>query len=220
MRRQFAMLVLVMIALSVVAKVTSVAQGQKPRAKRCSGRQSHVLTANRRAVVYESPGPEEIMGCMYGSQRFYALGPVPFASSSGSGGVFDEILAGTIAAYEYNESAGGNGTEEVNNSLVIVRDLSTGKVLHRVPTGIASRPDNPASVGTGSVSGLVVKSDGAVAWISPTGEMFGFREVHALDRTGNRVLASGSGIDRSSLALAGSRLYWTQNGVPASAVLH
>jgi hypothetical protein len=68
----------------------------------------------------------------------------------------------------------------------------------------------------------VVKSDGAVAWIVA---IYGREhpaeyEVHALDRTGSRVLAFGPGISPRSLALAGSTLYWTQGGNPMSAPLN
>jgi hypothetical protein len=44
-------------------------------------------------------------------------------------------------------------------------------------------------------------------------------EVHAADRTGSRLLASGPTIDPHSLALAGSTLYWTQGGKPFTASL-
>jgi len=72
-----------------------------------------------------------------------------------------------------------------------------------------------------------VKSDGAVAWIVETqrGPFVGetgpptMFEVRAVDRTGSRLLASGSHFDPLSLALAGSTLYWTQGGQPFSAQL-
>jgi hypothetical protein len=66
-----------------------------------------------------------------------------------------------------------------------------------------------------------VKSDGSVAWIV---DVYGSEnpveyQVRALDRSGGRVLASGAGIAPTSLALAGSTLYWTQGGKPFSASL-
>ena len=39
------------------------------------------------------------------------------------------------------------------------------------------------------------------------------------DAGGRALLASGTDIDSSSLALAGSTVYWTQGGVPLAAVL-
>jgi len=44
-------------------------------------------------------------------------------------------------------------------------------------------------------------------------------EVRAVDKTGSRLLASGGDIDPTSLALAGSTLYWTQGSLPFSAQL-
>ena len=67
---------------------------------------------------------------------------------------------------------------------------------------------------------IVVKSDGAVAWIVRTDPEEGMYQVHALDQTGSRVLSTGSDIAPSSLALAGSTLYWTQGGEPHSATLN
>jgi hypothetical protein len=67
---------------------------------------------------------------------------------------------------------------------------------------------------------IVVKNDGAVAWINDTVQEENRFEVHAFDATGERVLAVGSNIAPESLALAGSTLYWTQGGKPFSATLH
>jgi uncharacterized Ntn-hydrolase superfamily protein len=66
----------------------------------------------------------------------------------------------------------------------------------------------------------VVKSDGAVAWILTTVQEHATYQVHALDKTGNHVLATGSDISPHSLAVAGNTLYWTQDGKPTSAALH
>ncbi len=66
----------------------------------------------------------------------------------------------------------------------------------------------------------MVKLDGSVAWIVETGEEEGRYQVHAVDKSGSRVLASGPNIDPSSLALAGSTLYWTQGDQPFSASLN
>ena len=62
--------------------------------------------------------------------------------------------------------------------------------------------------------------DGSVAWIVETNEEEGEYQVHAVDKSGSRVLASNPDIDPTSLALAGSTLYWTQGGQPATASLN
>ena len=75
---------------------------------------------------------------------------------------------------------------------------------------------------------MVLKTDGSVAWINEFGlvvNKFGTvhpmeYEVHAVDKNGSRVLGSGTNVDPHSLALAGSTLYWTQDGSPMSTVLN
>ena len=128
------------------------------------------------------------------------------------------MLAGTITAYE-RASIGGalSGNAEY---FVVVRDLRTGRILHYVPTGESISP-LPGIVGDGPVIAIVVKSDGAVAWTVDTEESGGNSyHVHALDKNGQRVLASGADIDPHSLALAGSTLYWAQGGKPFSTTLN
>ena len=66
---------------------------------------------------------------------------------------------------------------------------------------------------------ILVKGDGAVAWITDTVQSENRYQVHALDKTGARTLAVGSNIDPNSLALAGSTLYWMQGGKPESTPL-
>jgi hypothetical protein len=217
----------VAVPLVVVQSVGAI-QAHKKVSTRCVPGEPHVLVANAHAVVYEGPSdgnPGEIDACAYGYRRSYALGRVPYGSSSGGGGVARETLAGTAVAYEVFDSF---GSEESGSSteLVVVRNLRNGRVLHRVPTGVSARPSQVGNIGIGRTTGLVVKSDGAVAWIVATGEELpngeerGTFQVHAVDSTGGRVLASGGNVDPSSLALAGSRVYWMQGGVPESAVLN
>jgi hypothetical protein len=109
-----------------------------------------------------------------------------------------------------------------------VRDLSNGKVVHTVPTGTPVHPAPPrveggltrSNVGIGPATAIVVKNDGAVAWIVSTPKEDGYYQVHAVDKMGSRVLATGPEIEPHSLALAGSTLYWTQGGKPMSATLN
>jgi hypothetical protein len=130
-------------------------------------------------------------------------------------------LDGSFVAYEesftevsrYNEFSSKEYVEEWH---VIVRNLLTGQILHRAPTGAKS---HPKFVGDGPTVAIIVKADGAVAWITDTVQSENRYQVHALDGTGERILAVGSNIESNSLALAGSTLYWTQGGVSASALL-
>jgi hypothetical protein len=192
---------------------------------------AHILAANRQALVYETSESNTrlptVYGCAYGHRGAYLLGePVPsVATSEGIGGIRLETLSGAMVAYQYAVA----GREQSARWTIFVQSLSNGRVIHRLPTGVATHPE-PEFGGIGPTAAIAVKSSGAVAWIveshyepaSPKNDYVGSSEytVEAADSTGNRLLASGQGIDPSSLALAGSTLYWTQGGKPASAVLN
>jgi hypothetical protein len=121
-------------------------------------------------------------------------------------------MNGTVVAYEEDIFE----AEEDVRLLVVVRDLRDGKLLHKLPTGTVE-PPQPSMIGVGSVTGMVIKSDGSAAWIAA--EQKGGYQVHTVDKTASHLVASGGDIDPSSLALAGSTLYWTQGGKPVSASL-
>jgi len=202
---------------------------QKPAAK-CPPKHSFLMMAGTEAEVYlrpEGSGPfgfeaEEIFGCVYGHSRVYDLGAPSFGPSgpSGSGGIVPKALHGAIVAYE------ASGTRQV-----LVRNLRNGNVLYEVPTNEAAANSSllrSESDGRGPAVSVVLKTDGSVAWINEFGlvvNKFGTvhpmeYEVHAVDKNGSRVLGSGTNVDPHSLALAGSTLYWTQDGSPMSTVLN
>jgi hypothetical protein len=66
---------------------------------------------------------------------------------------------------------------------------------------------------------MVLKPDGAVAWIAPTDYMDSINQVYVDDAAGYRMLASGTSIKGGSLVLAGSTIYWLRGGVAQSATL-
>ncbi len=169
-------------------------------------------------------------GCVYGSDRSVRLGsvtnePVGSAPSIGSRHM---TLDGTIVAYERYATASASG-EGAGYFEVFVRNLRSGQLLDRVPTGMPLEARR-FYVGVGSVRTMVVKADGAVAWIALDfqrseqlarliGREVNYYDLYALDSSGERLLASGTELAPSSLALAGSTLYWTQGGRPFSAGL-
>lgn len=215
------------MALLLVGSASAEHGGAKTPSK-CPPGHSHLITADTQAQVYlrpEGSGPSgyestEIFGCTYAGKRSYALGGPPGYSSRGGGELTHYTLAGSILAYEAYGELTFPPPAGFQEWKVVVENLRTGRVLHKVPTGTSS----PGAVGIGPVVSLVVKSDGAVAWIVeneiPARHVPAEYEVHAVDKTGNRLLASGSDIDPHSLALAGSTLYWTQGGKPMSAPLN
>jgi hypothetical protein len=148
-----------------------------------------------------------------------------------------------MVASEHAFVVEGRGNEKgIDEWHVEVRNLRTNRTVHDVPTGLALEPE-PRYVGVGPIVALVLKSDGAVAWIAEDFERVStpqhlgtqpYFDVYATDTTNTRLLASGTSIDPSSLALSatgvfgvggnrrtivGSMLYWTQSGKQFSATL-
>jgi hypothetical protein len=190
----------------------------------CPQTPSHPLLADRVATVYEATESlglhVSIFACARGARHIYDLGPSPQCGGGGGGceSVENVALAGTVVAYERTSATGALQTHAGAEYSIVVRELRTGRTLEKVPTGTNSVLAE--SAGSGPATALVVKSDGAVAWIVQKNVHEGKYQVHALDRSGARVLAVGPDIDPGSLALAGSTLYWTQGGKPFSTTLN
>jgi hypothetical protein len=203
--RRTAVSTLVLVTLLVVPS----AEGARLRPAKHVGCPvlQHVVVADAQAEVYETEGrsENEMFACAYASGHAYPLGPKPEAgTSSGGGGVEKVTLSGSVVGYQEFVVR----TEASSRWTVVVRDLRTGRVLHRADS-------------TGSfVQDIVLKPDGAVAWIVDTNFLPAEHSVVALDKSGIRTLASGPSVVPSSLALAGSTLYWTQAAKPFSAVLN
>jgi hypothetical protein len=161
------MVVVSVLAVLLATGSAGAARSDRKASAKCAPGHSRLIVANARAEVFEAPeppGPPEglgVYGCLYG-QKLYFLGTLPYGSAEGSGGLKHETLAGQVVAYE--ESSSGRAESGREEWRVVVRDLRSGKVLRRVPTGMTT-PPNPRIVGAGFTSAIVVKSDGAVAWI-------------------------------------------------------
>jgi hypothetical protein len=204
MRRILSCATLVLLPL-VMAVPTDVAAARTVKHARCPV-VAHALIADPQAEIYEAEGvvEREMLACSYVKGHGYSLGPKPEPGTPSGGGGVDEVsLSGAVVGYQEFIVR----TDGVSRWTVIVRNLRTGRVLHRLP-----------SMGY-FVQNLVVTSGGAVAWIVGVGGVPAEYAVVVADETGTHVLVSGLGIAPSSLALAGSTLYWTQDGKPSSAVL-
>jgi hypothetical protein len=215
------------LALSVGLVLPTVAAAGKHHRRHvrtpwiCRPGHPNLVAANTRAEVFEAfyePSAEPRFGCAYGQRRPVVLGQAEYGSSSGAGGSGDYTLAGTTVAFTETFCSGalGPGPGGCSEYLKVVK-LRKGAVLHQgsvMNAGCRAR-----------VLQLVLKEDGAVAWLAENSyggaseEMAcparsGAREVHALDSSGEHVLAAGTNIDPSSIALAGSTVYWMQGGQP------
>ncbi len=208
---------LVAVLTTVTATATAAAGTSREARFQCLGPHQRLIAADADAVVYRTP-PEsrengEEYACSYVGKRAFLLGPPPYGSAAGSGGVGPIALSGPVVAYAVGRFGGpqGHNVEEV-----WVRNLATGKLLHRMPNG---SPAQPGDIGLGLTIAIVVKSDGSVAWINGAPEALGTVQVRSVDATGSHLLAVSPEIEPDSLALAGSTLYWTQAGKPYSAQL-
>jgi hypothetical protein len=225
--RVWAYTVGVVALLSAIASA-SPASASYTKISRC--RHRGVLAEDAHAQVYRQRN--EVFGCAYGRRRAYVLGPafVPGPTPGKPANSAAEVttvkaLTGTTVAVEHHRT-------EQSNQLLVVMDLRSGRVIHRVHTG------GPPNIGCdydcdGSAVNLLLKEDGSLAWLTTGGVSVSdsTTELHAVDKTGSRILAAGStlpfttkepippnGIE--SLVLAGSTLRWTQGGQPKSATLN
>ncbi len=115
-----------------------------------------MILRGRDAFVYEAfkDSELEVFACARGGRRGYLLGPELTTSPGGVHGVSGFTVAGPVVAYKkaFDEAQSTTGS-----NFVLVRNLVTGRLLHRVPAG------------HGPADKIVVKPDGAVAWISGAG---------------------------------------------------
>ena len=218
--------VLATLVLLVGASPSTARVLRHTTAQKCPPAKSRVVLADTEAELYvvkerlpHFPEPEPVVrGCAHGQKHSYLLGEaeehIGGSGGGGSSGVQLETLAGTDVAYATSAAYGNNGA----TYSMVVRDLGSGRVLHRVNTNSFMKPE-ATPFGVGPTTALVVKSDGAVAWIVETGFPTIY-QVYAIDKTGTRLLASSADIVPYSLALAANTLYWTQGGQPFSASLN
>jgi hypothetical protein len=253
--RRTAIAAIPVLALLLMPGGASAAHARHALPAKCAPR-SHTLLADPQAQLYGTPegigGPIiNLWACVYGRRRSFFVTSCVTATPSNIPPVEcikDQhvTLAGEFIAYEEADVGGSRypGIEpQVGEWYVVVRNLRTGRVLHRVPTGTPLKPE-PRYAGVGNIVALVLKNDGSVAWIAEDYERSAaaargmpeepsYFDVYACDKSGTRLLASGTNIDPSSLALstgakgisgypssiAGSTLYWMQGGKTMSATL-
>jgi hypothetical protein len=180
---RFAIATISVLVMVLVGAAPSGARTRRATPVKCPPASGEVLLANAQAEVYVATkvtGELEgggllrrsvIRGCTYKDRHSYDLGgyePECLGSSQaggGCGGVALEALAGPIVAY-----AEAEGSDAGSRYEVFVRDLRDGRLLHKVATGVRAKP-SPQNVGIGPATAIVVKSNGAVAWIAENDEL-------------------------------------------------
>jgi hypothetical protein len=175
----------------------SVAHSQGSSGPSCGPAAAHTLAASPQARVYVSGGTA--YGCARSGRSSNRLGGR--GSCIGRPRVDPVTVTGTLTAYASETCGVDTGT-----TVVIVRRLTDGRHLRSSP---ATAPVGVESYQT--VHSLVLKVDGAVAWIA-TGRSLGTRhgavEVWRSDRHGTTRLDSGQAIQARSLRLTGATLNW------------
>jgi hypothetical protein len=224
--KQITIAIISVLALTIPVESAGAVRAHKKSYAKCSSGHARIVAADSQAQVFEAPAiaslPEylDFIGCVYGQRRSYVLGiPPSYGSPSSRAGTRLYTLAGPIVAFEEfsttNLEPGIRYEKEI-----VVRDLKNGKTLHKIPTGTPTTRPEEGDIGIGRALSIVLKSDGAVAWIALMGNGTKDYQVNVVDKAGSRMLAMGSEVDPSSLAFAGNTLYWMQGGKPMSAVLY
>jgi hypothetical protein len=190
------------IAVAAVALAAGSASAAPSHSPVCGPARAKTVAATRTARIYRSA--HWVYGCASGSARAYRLGQQP--TCIGAPRVGPVVLAGELAGFGSQHCGVDSASAEV-----VVRRLTDGQTLTRLPA-------TTTSVGAesfDSVASLVLKRDGAVAWIGVNRSIISKNlsiEVHRHDRTGSALLDSGASIRTTSLRRHGSLLTWRHGG--------
>jgi hypothetical protein len=191
--------------------VTAGAAAAKPTAG-CHPAHSTTLAATAKARVFRTRGfsrdthTHATYGCLESHKR-----PVRFYVPDFPTGYDHIALAGRFVAYAaYSDCA----ADFCDPNSVVLQDLVTGKTTFA----------DGAALRVATISGLVLRTDGALAWIQSSFDANGSTQpglevAKAEHGQPAVVLDSGTDIAPDSLALAGTTLYWTRGGKPFSAGL-
>lgn len=175
----------------------------------CGPSSGQTLLSNRQARVYASGG--FVYGCATGAGRSYRLGSVTNCMRSARAAPIR--LAGGIVAYGLQRCGVDTGSSQV-----LVQRLSDGRQLRMLSA--TTSPRAPESYE--QVASLVVRADGAVAWIGVAHSIVRHTqdiEVHRGDRRGSRELDSGPAVIPGSLRLVGTTLTWRHGTATRTASL-
>ena len=180
--------------LGVAASAANPNEGSLGADCRTNGK---TILANERARVYgKLDGDVSVFACSYRSDR----PRLDLDFRSASNGVSRFQLVGETVAYQV--AGEGCSSGRCVGTYVESYSLRTGRRLRRI---------------SGGVDRYVVKRNGSLAVAGPVNDIDLRIRLAKSDMTGPSALAAD--IDPGSLALAGSRIYWTEGGLPHSAVL-
>jgi hypothetical protein len=196
-------------ALGLALPAGAAAKRHRP-ARTCHPAHSKTLAATARVRVFQVrrvvQDAHVTYGCLLRRHR-----PVRFVLPDFPTGYAHVTIAGRRVAYvAYSDCA----ASFCDPNSVILQDLRTGRTTFA---------DGAVSVAT--VSGIVLKADGSLAFLSTVFDLNGEAlpggpQLFAVaPGEAPALLDGGPGIAPGSLARAGSTLYWTKGGLPQSATL-
>jgi hypothetical protein len=174
----------------------------------CGPESARTLAVSRQARVYLSNG--QVYGCAIATGQSYRLGAGQRTLREDHVGVI--AVAGRYAGYGLSSF----GVDTVS-AQVVVRDLANGQVPHAAPATSRVLVESFQSIDS-----IVLKPDGAVAWISQVGSVIShgrYLEVHRIDSRGQALLDSGAAIVSRSLRLRDSTVTWRDGWGARSASL-
>jgi hypothetical protein len=197
------------ILIGLLATVALSAVPASGSTSPCGPAHAHTLAASRVARIYVVH--DTAFGCSVHGSRSYTLGQRRTCLAGAC--VQKPSVAGELAAYGL-ESCG----IDTCSAQVVVRRLSDGVTLHTFAEvsgrGVESFP---------SLGSMVLKRDGAVAWIGvghSIGPPHGTNEVHRANAHGApQLIDSGSSIAAGALRLHGSTLSWRHGSRTVTATL-
>jgi hypothetical protein len=195
---------------TIVMVVAACGSAAATVSSHCGPRSATTLAVDDVARVYQASG--NVYGCSNADARSYRLAASP--SRFGQPRIGKLALTGVVTAYGLTRSGIDTVTEQI-----VVRRLDNGHVLHQVNS--TTGPLLPE--GFQSVDAIVVKADGAVAWLVQSGSIVRHSresEVIRFDRRGEATLASSTKYNLGSLELRGSELNWSENGATGKATLY
>lgn len=227
--------VLPVLVLLLMAALAPAGYGREQRShlRSCAPRREvTVLASNPHAQLYERPSGDAragVYGCLrrggravyLGEERSYE-GPGCLRKDEGHCARATELaLAGATVAYLTTPVEPGYAQEHA----IVARSIATGRALHSV--AIRVRTVHRTMLEAASVLQIVVKPDGALAWIQEDG--FGRHgggaapptaySVFAVDRNGFHTLTPELPASPRALTVTGSLLSWTNEATPESAIL-
>jgi hypothetical protein len=175
----------------------------------CGPTGAKTLTADTVARIYSTGG--NVYGCADSAAHSYLL--ASDQRRPGQPHIGKVALAGVDVAY--GETTSGVDT---TSATVTVKRLDGGRRLKRLAAmTLLVGPESFESVDS-----LVVKADGAVAWIASASSVVSHetqRQVVRADRRGETSLDTGTGIKTLSLRLHRSTLHWRDGSGAQSATL-